>query len=107
MADDAFVSADIGKLESFERRSKDAITEFNAIKDKFNEINSDLLKKWKGVGADTYAKEVNHILEKIGDIKDILDALNNGAIKDTKDNYLKLDDELGEFNKNPESSKGE
>ena len=35
-------------------------------------------------------------MENIGGIKDILDSINNGVVKDTKDAYLQLDEELGE-----------
>ena len=100
MSDD-FVSADIGKIEQFESDSKEAIEEFAAIKTRFEEINSDLLSKWKGAGADAYKTETDHILDNIGGIADILDSINNGVIKDIKDNYNKLDEELGEFNRNP------
>jgi uncharacterized protein YukE len=103
MADGAFVSADIGKIAEFERRSQEAITEFDAIKTKYNEINSTLLGKWKGEGADAFKNETGHILENIGGIKDVLDGLNNGVVKDIKDSYMKLDAELGEFNRNPPS----
>lgn len=103
MAETGFVSADIDKIMQFEKESEEAIAEFDAIKEKFDEINATLLVNWKGDGAVAYTKEVNHILENIGGIKDILDGINNGAVKDVKDNYLKLDDELGEFNKNPQS----
>jgi len=58
------------------------------------------------VGADAYKYETDHILEKIGSIKDILDAINNSAVKDIKDNYMALDDELGEFNRNPTTEEG-
>ena len=103
MADAAFVSADIDKIARFEEKSAEAITEFDAIKVKFDEINSTLLGKWEGEGADAYRDETDHILEKIGGIKDILDGINNGVVKDIKDNYLKLDQELGDFNKDPRS----
>ena len=49
----------------------------------------------------------DHIMENIGGIKDILDSINNGVVKDTKDAYLQLDEELGEFNKNPQTAEGE
>lgn len=104
MANGAFVSADIDKIVQFEKKSEEAIKEFDAIKEKFHDINGTLLGKWKGDGAEAYEKETKHILENIGGIKDILDAINNGAVKDIKDSYLKLDDELAEFNKNPKSS---
>ena len=42
-----------------------------------------------------YKKESDHIMENIGGIKDILDSINNGVVKDTKDAYLQLDEELG------------
>jgi uncharacterized protein YukE len=103
MVDGAFVSADIEKIQKFESDSVEAIKEFDAIKDKFNEINTTLLSKWKGDGADSYKKESDHILENIGGVKDVLDSINNGAVKDVKDNYNTLDEALGEFNRNPQS----
>ena len=39
MADSAFVLADIDKLVQFEKKSEEAIKEFDAIKEKFNDIN--------------------------------------------------------------------
>ncbi len=99
-----FVSADIDKLVQFEKDSADAVKEFNAIKKEFESINTTLLNNWQGVGAEAYKKETDHILEKIGSIEDVLKTINEGVIKDIKDNYLKLDEELGEFNKNPQTS---
>lgn len=98
-----FVSADIGKLTSFVSQSAEAITEFDAIKEKYESINTTLLSKWKGEGADSYQTETSHILENIGGIKDILDTINNGALKDIIDAYNKVDNELGEFNRNPKT----
>lgn len=93
--------ADIGKLEQFETDSKDAIAEFDRIKRRFKEINDTLLSKWQGAGANQYKKEVDNILEKIGSIADVLDAINNGVIKSAKDAYLQLDSDLAAFNENP------
>lgn len=104
MADSGFVSADIGKIAKFMSESEEVIKEFDAIKEKFNSINSTLLSQWKGEGAEAYKKETDHILENIGGIKDVLDSINNGAVKSIKDEYTKLDNELAEFNKNPQSS---
>lgn len=103
MADGAFVSADISKISKFMSDSEEAITEFDAIKEKFNSINSTLLGKWKGEGADAYKKETDHILENIGGVKDVLDGINNGAVKSIKDEYTNLDKELADFNRNPQS----
>ncbi|MDR2492233.1 MAG: hypothetical protein LBD25_02050 [Coriobacteriales bacterium] len=102
MADSAFVSADIGKIEKFISESSSAVTEFNAIKDKFGSINSTLVSKWKGVGADSYKHETDHILEKIGSVKDVLDAIST-SVTDIKENYTALDTALGDFNKNPQA----
>ena len=104
MGDGAFISADIAKIQKFESDSADAIQEFDSIKNKFNEINATLLSKWKGDGAEAYKKESDHILENIGGVKDVLDSINNGAVKDVKDNYNKLDEELEAFNRNPQSA---
>ena len=103
MAGGGFISADIAAIAEFLKRSEAAIKEFDSIKKDFNDINKELLKKWKGDGADTYKYETDHILENIGGIKDVLDCINNGAIKDIREMYSKLDEDLAEFNKNPTS----
>lgn len=98
-----FVSADISAIAKFMSDSAEVIKEFDSIKNDFNTINDNLLKKWKGDGAEAYKYKTDHILENIGGIKDVLDGINNGAVKSIKDEYSKLDDELGEFNRNPPS----
>lgn len=105
MAD--FVSADIAKIAKFERDSAEAVTEFNSIREEFNSINATLLGKWKGEGADTYKAKTDHILENIGGIKDILDGINNSVVQDIKENYLKLDNKLAEFNRDPQAYEAE
>jgi uncharacterized protein YukE len=105
MADGAFVLADIAKLEKFRKESAEVKTEFTAVKTEFNSINSVLLAKWQGEGADEYKYEVDHILENIGGVADVLDAINSdeGAVGSIITNYNSLDAELAEFNKNPQS----
>jgi len=44
-----------------------------------------LLSKWKGEGADAYRQETDNILANIGGIRDVLDAINNGAVKAIKE----------------------
>lgn len=106
MADQKFISADLTKLADFETKSASAVKEFDAIKEKFGNINETLLSAWEGVGADAYKYETDNILEKIGNVKDVLDAIND-AVKDIRTNYSKFDDEMGEFNKNPNSKEEE
>lgn len=101
MAEGAFVSADIAKISKFMSDSAEVIKEFDAIKEKFNTINSTLLSKWKGDGADAYKTETDHILDNIGGVKDVLDSINNGAVKSIKDEYTNLDNQLAEYNRNP------
>jgi len=103
----SFVSADIDKISEFERRSSLAITEFNKIKSEFETTNSDLINNWKGDGAEKYKFKTDHILENVGSLGDVLTSINEGVIKDIKDAYLKLDEELGEFNRNPSSESAE
>ena len=98
-----FVSADITAIAKFMDQSPDVIKEFGRIKTKFEDINKELLRHWKGEGADAYKYETDHILENIGGIKDVLDGINNSAIKSIRDEYSKLDEELGEFNRNPKT----
>ena len=101
MGDVAFVSADIGKIAEFERKSEEVVAEFNAITLKFTEVQKSLLEKWKGEGADDYKRDSNNIFKNIEDIESVLDTINNGVVKDIKDVYMQLDEALGEFNRNP------
>ena len=73
----------------------------------FGRINSDLLGAWKGSGANAYKHETDHILEKIGSIEDVLNAINESAVKDIRSTYSETDEQLGEFNRNPHSGEGE
>lgn len=104
MAEAGFVSVDIAKIAKFESDSAEAIAEFDSIKREFESINAVLLGKWKGKGADAYQKETGHILENIGGIKDVLDSINNSVVKDIRECYRQLDNDLGEFNRNPQSA---
>ena len=106
MADSAFVSADISKIADFERDSADAIKEFAAIREEFERINSVLLGTWKGTGANAYKYETDHILEKIGSVEDVLNAINEGAVKSIRTTYSDFDDEMGEFNRDPGEGEG-
>lgn len=107
MSSAKFVSADTSKIAEFEKKSKDVIKEFDDIKKEFSRINKDLLSGWKGEGADAYKYETDHILEKIGSIDDVLDAINNSAVKDIRANYSQLDEDLAEFNKKPYGDESE
>ena len=98
--------ADIEQLVQFETDSQEAIKEFERIKNKFKEINDTLLSSWKGTGADQYKKETDNILEKIGNVSEVLDAINNGVVKSAKDAYLQLDADLAAFNLNPTAEEG-
>lgn len=98
-----FVSADIEKIDLFEKESANVIKEFNDIKKGFEDVNSTLLKNWKGEGADAYKQETDHILENIGGLEDVLTTINESVLKDIKAAYMELDNALGEINKNPQS----
>jgi uncharacterized protein YukE len=97
----AFIEADIGKLESFKSQSLESISEFAKIKEDFGTLNTNLLAKWKGVGADAYKYETDHIMENLGGVEEVLNGINDGVLSDIIDNYNKLDDELSAFNINP------
>lgn len=107
MSESAFKSADTTKIAEFERQSAEVIREFAAIKEEFGRINSALLSAWKGSGANAYKYETDHILEKIGSVEDVLNAINESAVKDIRSTYSEADEQLGEFNRNPHSEEGE
>ena len=96
-----FISANIDKFVQFETQAQEAITEFQSIKDDFDDINSTLLGKWEGAGKDAYKQESDHIMENVQGIETILNTICDTVIKSVKDSYLNLDEELGALNKNP------
>lgn len=101
MANGEFKSADTTKIAEFETKSAEVIKEFASIKEDFGKINEELLGAWKGAGADAYKYETDHILEKIGSVEDVLNAINESAVKDIRTSYSEVDKQLGEFNRNP------
>lgn len=105
--DSGFVSADTRKIADFEKKSAEAAKEFAAIRKEFGDINSDLLASWKGSGANAYKYETDHILEKIQSVDDVLKAINEGALKSIREAYSEADEQLGEFNRNPDSGEGQ
>lgn len=107
MANGEFRSADTTKIAEFETKSAEVIREFAAIKEEFGKINGELLDAWKGEGADAYKYETDHILEKIGSVEDVLNAINESAVKDIRSTYSEVDKQLGEFNRNPSAGEGE
>ncbi len=94
-----FEVADIEKLEVFYDKSKEAITEFASIRQKFEDINKELLKNWQGLGSAAYKNESDHILENVGGIKDVLDTINEEIVKDIIETYKKVDKQLAENNR--------
>ncbi|MDD7184299.1 MAG: hypothetical protein SPE43_04060 [Ruminococcus sp.] len=99
--DTKFRSVDLSKIGAFIDKSPDIIKEFEAIKDKFDSINKELLKEWNGEGADEYKFESESILSKIGSLKDVLDEITGGTVKDLRETYSKFDEDMGKFNENP------
>lgn len=99
MSSSGFVRADIGKLESFISESADAIREFSDIKKEFERINKTLLDSWEGSGKSAYKQVSDHIAEKVGGIKDILDTINDTVLKDIVAQYKSVDSELGDYNR--------
>lgn len=102
-----FVRADIGKFESFITESEEAITEFSNIRNEFDRINSTLLANWEGSGKSAYKQVADHITEKVGGIKDILDTINDTVVKDVVKHYKSVDSELGEYNRHAGDSEKE
>lgn len=99
--DSNFISADLTIVESFIQQRSNMVTRFNKLKESYETINTSLLEKWKGHGADAYKLETDHILENIGGIGDILKSINEDVLNSILSSYSQLDEELGEFNQNP------
>lgn len=102
-----FVRADLRKFETFLSESEEAIKEFSDIRDEFDRINDTLLDNWDGAGKAAYKKVADHITEKVGGIKDVLDTINNLVVKDIIDQYNTIDNDLAEYNRTAGDSESE
>lgn len=99
--DRKFHSVDLVKVGTFIDRSPGIIREFEEIKTEFNRINQTLLDKWDGEGSDAYQTESESILQKIGDLGDVLETLTTGAVSDLRQSYSDFDEEMKTFNEDP------
>ena len=102
--DNVFKVVDIVALASFIKKSGELADKFEELKKEFNRINGELVGKgddspWKGEGADEYKYETDHILEKIGDLKSTIEALNRDTLANIKQSFSDKDDEIGEQNR--------
>ena len=97
--DAVFKKVDTTKIGEFIDKSPALVEEFENIKKDFNSINETLLGQWKGEGAKEYKQETDHILEKIGDLKAVIDEINNSTIKDIRKQFSDVDNDLGTFNR--------
>lgn len=103
MADD-YVYADLVLFEKFKNDSADAISEFKQIKTDYETLNTNLMKQWKGQGAEAYKLQADHIMENIGDFETNLNTLNEEVVQVILDEYSKVDEELAAINLNPEKA---
>lgn len=99
--DSKFRSVDITKIAEFVDACPQLISDFNSIKERFQSINSTLLGMWDGEGADEYRFEADSILEKIGDLGNVLYEITEGSLKEIRSAYSDTDEELGAFNRDP------
>ncbi len=104
--DSVFKSVDITKIAAFINKAPGLVDEFEKIKEDFNNVNSELLAIWVGEGADEYKQETDHILEKIGDLKTTIEAINSTTLADIRKQFSDADNELGKFNRQ-QASDGE
>lgn len=93
----AFIKADIGAVSTFETDSSSAKEEFKSIQNDFKNVNSTLLAKWVGQGANAYKDETDDILERCGEIAGTLDAIIEATAK-IKQQYLDTDEALKQEN---------
>ncbi|WP_294486526.1 hypothetical protein [uncultured Ruminococcus sp.] len=97
--DAVFIKVDTAKLGEFIDKSDKMVEDFEKLKERFKSINETILKSWEGEGADEYKYETDHILEKIGDLKAVLDQINNSTVKDIRQQFCDADAKLAESNR--------
>lgn len=102
--DAVFKVVDITKLATFISTSEKLVQDFEDLKTEFNRINTTLVGQgdnspWQGEGADEYKFETDNILEKIGDLKSTMEALNKDTISVIRQSFSDKDAELGEQNR--------
>lgn len=93
-----FEAIDLAEVRELSSRVKECIEEFDEIKNEFGRINEELLKDWKGFGADAYEFDTSNILEKIGNLAVSMKTLGDFYDAIIK-SYSEVDETLAEMNR--------
>lgn len=76
------------------------LAEYNAISEKYDTIESALLRNWKGKGADAFKKDSEVVRTNLVGLNDILKTMSD-MLQDCRDIFSECDGALKEYNENP------
>lgn len=90
---------DTGAFDNFINARKDLIRRYNAISSQYSKIVDELMKNWKGRGAEAFLEDSQKVMTNITGIQDILTTMCD-TLSDCRDIFGECDTSLGTNNRN-------
>ena len=96
--DNGFVLIDTSIIDEVIGRKDHLVSEYDAINTEYERIIADLLKEWKGKGANAFKNDAEKVKTNIAGIYDILKIMCD-TLEDCKSIIAEADTALGEYNR--------
>jgi len=103
MADGEYILLETKAFDEFISQKENILTRFNDIQEDFDNIKNELLKDWKGKGAEAFEKDAKVVSKNIGGIYDILKIMCD-TLTDCREVFEQCDRKLHDYNQNPKGS---
>ncbi|MEE0954243.1 MAG: hypothetical protein U0L49_00335 [Eubacterium sp.] len=100
--DERFQLLDTKAFDRALSKKQSLINSYDSINNEYDRIVNDLLKNWKGRGADAFKKDATTVKTNLTGIFDILKIMCD-TLTDAKTVFTECDTVIGDFNRNPDS----
>ncbi len=95
--DNKFVLIDTSIIDDVISRRDHLVAEYDAINAEYDRIVADLMKEWKGQGANAFKSDAEKVKTNIAGIYDILKIMCD-TLEDCKYIFAEADTALGDYN---------
>lgn len=101
MEDRGYICLDTKAFDAAIAKKPDLIASYNELNADYDRIVNNLMKNWKGKGADAFRRDAQTVKTNIVGIFDILKIMCD-TLTDCREIFGECDSSLGEYNRNPD-----
>ena len=101
MGDCEYVTLDTEAFDRALEKKQLLISKYNNLNSEYDRIVNQLMRNWKGRGAEAFRKDAQTVKKNIVGIYDILRIMCD-TLTDCKAIFAECDTALGDYNKNPD-----